>query len=399
MDIDKSLRLGGALLALFGSGACLFAGFLYSFYFDPIPSFGKGRSAAQDVKPLSIPFDLHETSIGLPVPNIEGEFSVSFDRLRPDVMLSMDPIVTVKLKKSGQIRRVLLPSRIDLMHEKGVCFSEIKSPFWIELQAGPNRQIQIQVCIENEMGSPRELKRFFVTAEESPIRVPADFSEGSPYRILGEARLLGRDLFFEKYGDGDSLQRLEIGSVSASEVIPVKEGDYLSWKQGKWSKIELLSEGKGFPIAKIASFDDRSLLLEVWGLDEYLRLSVSSPLQSTLKTKGDEFLASVRVRSEKQISCMMDKQCFVLRVNDWVLKQDNRWKVLRKSEEKDAFIQGKLLGEIFVFDRIDIKSGQKTVHGRLFNVNRSQITSIDVAVQSSKKQGKDLLQDKKGKMK
>ncbi len=395
LDVDKSLKLGGVLLALFGICACLVAAILYCFYFDPIPSFGRARNVAQDVVPLSIPFDLNETLIGPPIPNIEGEFSVSFDRLRPDVVLSGDPIVTVKLKKSGQIRRVSLSSRIDLLYEKGVCFSEIKSPFWIELQAGQGRQIQVQMCVESDLGSFREVKRFSVTAEESPIRSSADFQEGSPYRILGEARLLGRDLFFEKYGDGVSSQRIEIGSPSTGEIIAVKEGDYLSWKGGKWLKIDLLSDGKGCPIAKIASFDDRSLLLEVWGLDEYLRLSVSSLTQSPLKTKGDEFLTSVRVRSEKQISCMMEKQCFVLRANDWVLKQDNRWKVLRKPQEKDAFIQGKLAGEIFVFDRIDVKGGQKTVHGHLFNLNRSQVTPIDVPVLPLNKQG----QDKKGKAK
>lgn len=388
-----AILLSGAIIA------SVFAGILLYDSSGTQPYTGKPETVLQSRQPIGIPFDLVEGAISLPMPNIEGDLSVIFDPPRPSITGSSAPSYSVRLKKTGQMRHVSLPVRIDFRYEKGLQFADQKGLFWVDLQPVNPDQILAHVFMNDVPGSSGEVGSFYVTSEESPIRSAHDFAEGSPFRILATSKLLGKDLFLGKYKEGDLVQRIELPGLLKGEIIPLKEGDLLSWKEGAWCKIQTLTENEKSLIARVVSFDERTLLFEAWGLDEYVRFSVSSSQLIPYKTKGDEFISSVRIRSEKQISCMMEKQCFVLRVGDWVLKEDNRWKILRKAEEQEAYLQGKLEGELFVFDRIELKGGQKTLHGYLFNVGRSQMIPIDVVAHSPKKQGqsKEIAQDRKGK--
>ena len=127
------------------------------------------------------------------------------------------------------------------------------------------------------------------------------------------------------------------------------------------------------------------LILEGWDSNGHVRLNVPYAALPPSKIKAEDLFTSVRFRSEKQISCMMDKQCLVLKVSDWVLKTTSRWKVLRKQEEKDAYFRGELLGELFVFDQISQRQGQKLVLGRLFNPRRTQMEKIELAATGNRK--------------
>ena len=77
----------------------------------------------------------------------------------------------------------------------------------------------------------------------------------------------------------------------------------------------------------------------------------------------------------------------VLKTGDWVLKTNGRWKILRKKDEKDAFLNGKLFGELFILEQISQKQGQKMIQGRLFNPGRTQVVSIEMPAQSARKMG------------
>ena len=96
---------------------------------------------------------------------------------------------------------------------------------------------------------------------------------------------------------------------------------------------------------------------------------------------------------------MLEKQCLILRSGDWVFKGESRWKILRKKEEREAYLRGTWIGELFVFDRIEAKNGQKVVQGSLFNPGRSQVVPIEISVNAQRKgsQSKDSPPLRKGK--
>ena len=146
------------------------------------------------------------------------------------------------------------------------------------------------------------------------------------------------------------------------------------------------------PVAHIQMYLGKALVLEGWDNDGHIRVSLNPASGPPFKMRGEELFSSIRMRSEKQISCMLEKQCMVLRTGDWVLKTGGRWKVLRKKEERDAYINGKLFGELFVFDQISQKQGQKMIQGKLFNPGRTQVIAIELSAQSVRKSGgKELL--------
>ena len=194
-----------------------------------------------------------------------------------------------------------------------------------------------------------------------------------------------------------------MGPLSKVDLIELEEDQWIAWLDGRWKKIASLAEGKGRPIARFSFREGpgqgRAIILEGWDLEGHIRLSLPQAQPLPFKAKGDELFSSVRIRSEKQISCMLEKQCLILRSGDWVFKGESRWKILRKKEEREAYLRGKWIGELFVFDRIEAKNGQKVVQGSLFNPGRSQVVPIEISVNAQRKgsQSKDSPPLRKGK--
>lgn len=339
---------------------------------------GKKESATA-IKPIAFSLGLSEKGPLLPIPDLHGEMTFSFDPPRPVGFVEGKRLL-VRMKKSAESKRVVLPCRIDLeFHGDKLRFAKESSSFWLELAPAHGGQIEGKGFITSLEGSRIDAGHFVVAGQDCPVQSALEFNEGSPFRLLGEARWWGRDLFI---GTNDSGERLEIGSA---ELVELKEGDWLVWKEQKWQKCA--APEKDLPIAHVQSYAGKALILEGWDSDGHIRLSLTPAVGPPFKMRGEDLFTSIRMRSEKQISCMLEKQCMVLRTGDWVLKNGGRWKVLRKKEEREAFINGKLFGELFVFDQISQKQGQKMILGKLFNPGRTQVINIELSAHSARKSG------------
>ncbi len=350
---------------------------------------------------LSFSFGVEEPAIALSWPHIEAELAFSLDPPRPgreagpsEIDNSADGVrrrrsqsgrtyeqgINIWCKQSAQSKRISLPCSIGLryLEEGRLGFSDGESSFWVDLIPAAGGQIQAIVWIETPFKEKLETERFITNLQESPILEPKEFAEGSPFRVLAEGRWLGPDVFFEKYGGGRLTQRIGIEAPQKGEIVEIQEEDWLVWSEGRWIRGVPL-EGQKSPIARLASADSRVLILEGWGLDNYVRLSLPLTPAPLSKIRAEEIFTSIRIRSERQISCMMDKQCLILRCGDWILKTDGKWKILRKIEEKEAYKSGKILGELFVFEKIDSKQGQKFIQGFLFNPEKTQAIPVEMA--------------------
>ena len=312
----------------------------------------------------------------LPLPDLNGEMAFSFDPPRPDQETSGKRLM-VRLQKSGEMKKVFLPCRLDLAYDgKILVFSGENSPLWVELSLSENGLIESQASIRamDEIETTVRLDR--IQAGESPVQSIHEFSGSSPFRILAESKWWGKDQFHPN----TSGERIEFPDGPLLEIHP---GNWLVFREGRWEKSsEIDSE---LPIAHIQVNTPNGLILEGWDSNGHVRLNVPYAVGPPFKIKAEELFTSVRFRSEKQISCTMDKQCLVLKVSDWVLKTGSRWKVLRKQEDKDAYFNGELLGELFVFDQITQRQGKKLVLGRLFNLGRTQMKNIELAATGNRK--------------
>ncbi len=363
MWIGGSLIVGGALFA-FGFLAKMMPAGSDSFTaLDQEVSLPRNRVACE------FNLGLKDTSPVLPTPDIQGEMTFSYDPPRPGSLAERDRLL-VRLKKSAEFKRVYLPCRLWFeTRSEMLSFSSTDSFFWMELAPSDN-QVECKLFI-NVNGETVQSDRFLTAIQECPVRNSLEFPENSAFRILAESQWLGKDLLHERLEE-----RIKIGS---SEQLTLKEGEWLVFKNGKWEKGDVQENA---PIAHIESIQLRGLILEGWGDEGHVRLLLNSSKEPSFKIKAEELLSSVRIRSEKQVSCMLEKQCIILRLSDWAIKINGRWKILRKSEERQAFLKGKMAGELFILDEI---AQQRMIRGRLFNTERTQMIPIEIAVQRSRR--------------
>lgn len=350
--------------------------------FETAKSFSNGER-----KGASIQFVLGGSAnpSALPIPRLDGEISFSYDPPRPDGAARQQQLM-VRLRRGAQSKRVSLPCRLDLQFADGetLLFHSGESSFWVELSPATGGQIEGKVFIDCPPEGKIEGVPFFAAPQESPIQSAQEFAEGSPFRLLGEARWWGKDLFREKFGDGVLFERLEIGALPNGELAEIREGEWLVWQEGKWQKSPYPADGKK-PIARIDSVQGKCLVLEGWDADSHVRLSLAPSAGPSFKVKGDEMFSSIRIRSDKQISCMLEKQCLILKTGDWILKNEGKWKILRKKEERESYLNGKLFGDLFVFEGIELKQGQKLIRGQFFNAGRSQTVQVELPAHSMRK--------------
>jgi hypothetical protein len=373
--IGLSILIGGILLCVLFLSCC---GSSFSELEEAIEILKKPEhSDFQSIKENSLDFSLglKKTSFGLSLPKIGQEFVFLLDPPRPDET-SSESSISLKWKKSGLSKRIHLPCRLDLqfLEKEKLQWMDTPSSFWVELNQPAHKKIQGKVFIETPLSEKIETENFIAVIQEPSFQNSQEFPEGSPFRLLGEGKWLGPDKFREKYENGALYQRIEIGSHS----MDFQEGDWMIWSDHRWMK-GLLLDGAHKPIAKIKAVQGKSLIFEGWEKDRYVSVALNHHLSPSLKMKGEELFTSIRVRSAKQISCMLEKQWMILKSGDWVLKTDGKWKILKKQQEKDSYKEGKLPGELLVFEKIESKSGQKWIQGLLFSSDRSQMLPFELA--------------------
>ncbi|MES2273692.1 MAG: hypothetical protein V4487_05835 [Chlamydiota bacterium] len=349
------------------------------------------KKIEKEAAPLLFSLGLNSEKISLGLPELRDEMSFSFDLPRPDSERQGDGSsfprhVLARIKSSGESMRIQLPCRLDLQFKgEKLYFSHKDSSFWMELKESGVDQIESRVFISSKEGKT-DGGNFFTTLKQMPILSAQEFPEGSPFRFLAEVRWWGHDLFREQYEGAIPPERLEMGSLAGTvDIVELMLGDWLVWNEGRWQKAASLQEGKNKPIARILAGSGNTLNLEGWDQDRHMRFALNLAASPPFKIRAEDLFSSVRIRSEKQISCMLEKQCLILKAGDWVLKTEGRWKILRRKEQREAFLKGKVFGDLFVFEQINLKQGQKMIQGRFFNPGRSQIASIEIPAQSTRK--------------
>ncbi len=365
-------------IALLGTLTLLAMPFLWIIQKNEIVTLiqGERRNKNAELQPCSFSLGLSNTSLGFSIPDLKDKMTFSFDPPRPDEVFA-DKRVLVRMKETKENKRIVLPCRLDLeFRENQLSLSQKTSPFWVDLVLLPNGQIDAKGWILMADGSNIDAGHFQITGQECPLQSAHEFPKGSPFRLLAEAEWWGRDLLRVPGESGG--ERIEIG-----ELLEIGENDWLVYRENKWVKAQVPE--KNAPIARIQSLTSKMLILEAWDLEGHTRFGLNLTLGPPFKMRGEDLLSSIRIRSEKQISCMLEKQCLILKTGDWVLKTEGRWKILRKKEERDAVFNGKLYGELFILEQISQKQGQKVIQGRLFNPGRTQVVSIEMLVQQGRK--------------
>jgi hypothetical protein len=221
------------------------------------------------------------------------------------------------------------------------------------------------------------------TLMQTPLQSAEEFPQESPFRELAASKWWGTDLLVQRARGGEALHRFEVGPPANSRVIDCQVGDWLVFNGKAWEK-HVPKEGAHGAIARIQTSNPQFIEMEGWNGTSHLRFRLNLASAIPLKIKIEELFTQLRVRSEKQVSCTMDKQCLVLRPGDWVLKTSGRWKTLRKTEEKEALLAGDAAGEVFVLEKIGVAPSGKNIVGYYYSAGRTQVVPVEVAQRTQK---------------
>lgn len=371
----RLLYAGGAILGAFV--------FLWGTFLMPVldqPSFpypSKKLGKIEDLQPLPslLQHHLKPHAIDFDLSSLEQRLILSLCPKRPDDP-STHPIAHIKIKGSNLSRQILLPGKIGLMfNDRGeLRFQEGEDRFWMDVSLNGDGDFMVALSID----AVGEVQTYFFCRDSSQpfVQKLDEMNPEEPYRLLGKARWLGIDLVSQLY-TGERIQKIEIDS----NTIELSEREKLYWDGSRWAKVRS-NEGKESPLAVIRGVSRQDMEIDAWNETGDLHYRFSVPLQAPplVRMKVDEWFSSIRIRSDKQISCQLEKQCLILREGDWVLKENGRWRVLRRPDAKEQFVKGSRSGDLIVLDSIDAK--RKFVQGRLILANRIQGFPVELTVPS-----------------
>jgi hypothetical protein len=307
-----------------------------------------------------------------------GQLEWSYDPVRPD-WVEEKKLLTLRMKGSKELKKIKIPERIFVaFDEAGVLRTEnLLENFWIDI-----KDSHFQFGAKAASGEIAQSDMMPIFLQELSARPFHEAAESSAFRALTDARFLGTDQFLLSLDPLNEVQRIEFGVKDKGEVLNLKKSDWLIFDQGSWKAGSLIDVKPDVPILRWVQKYGQYLELEGWDRDgSYHRFRWD--LSPSSFVKKDDLFAQLKIRSEKQISCTIDQQYLILKPGDWALKVDQRWKVLRKKDEKDAFLQGQLIGELLFLERIEMKNGMKRAVGRLFSPTRTQVVSFESKAQEA----------------
>lgn len=348
----------------------------------------------------------NEVAFSILLPDLREELLFLGKNQRPD--LAKEMAVYLAFKKNPEPQQVALHTPIYLKYsgskskprEKGSYSfspSNAKTPFWLELHAEEDRVV-VTLFIENETGCPvvipEEHHSFTLFLQEENKR---NFSwEIGGHRVDSTllfrhgARLVGKDFFFELHGGKEfefTASRERIDFISSEKLYScfVKEKDFLLYKEGLWIVPKEGESSENYPLLFIKNINEKGMQLELW--DESGRHKMALAL---IRSKPMEALPDITqefkiVGAKTWVECIVEcrSKRVILREGDWVLLTKEGWRKIASEQEVDDYVGQKLMGPLFVLDKIAKKNGRTQLLGHLFNSSRTACENVELLAQEN----------------
>lgn len=283
---------------------------------------------------------------------------------RPD-RLEPAPSFLLHFLRAGIAQPIQLPAKIGLIwnDEGTLSLGSPHSLFWLEVTDS-----QATLCIQSPQNGTVLRESWLIEPTSAPLQ--SSLTEKSCFRSLAEIKWVP-DAVLEHFNENPLAYRTETFGVTAD--------GWLVHRNGSWEPLTALEYSEGRPIAHLISHSSGNLEIEGWEGDHYVRFPAQLGNMPSLRLRSEDFISQLRIRSDTQASCTLDKQCLVLHVGDWVIKRDQRWTIIRSPQEKQKILNETLPGDLFCLE--EIEAGRSSIKGHYFATNRMQSIPIERTVE------------------
>ena len=266
---------------------------------------------------------------------------------------------------------------------------------WIEADSVSEESIAIHVQILNEKNDlvtdPNEFHSFMLKTEIQPksqfvsweldgIRVD------SGLLIRQQARWTGHDTFLELHGGEEfsnkiGKERIEFENINSPYICFIGLDEFLIWKNNRWIEPEEGESTDKYPLLHLKKIEEQMITFELWNSNGRDKTSMNlvrirNPEQMPSLSQEFKFVGA-KTWSQFVIECQNGKR-LTLKPTDWIILTDMGWEKLDSSEMIDNYVEGKLSGPMFVFDKLLKHDGRQLFVGHLFNRQRDEVESIEI---------------------
>ncbi len=271
-----------------------------------------------------------------------------------------------------------------------------ETPLWIEAKLnGSEAFVTVHLIDEEgeEVVEPESNRRFALLEKEF-IRNNQSPWEMGKWRVDAtllarmRARWYGPDKFLEEHG-GDEFkltvgkQRIDFGEGEDAYSVYVKVGDTLVYLKDKWQFIEPGPESLSHPLLVVKKIDERLMNLELWDTQGKGKVALNL-LKSSENFQHENFIESFKflgARTRSQFLFEIDAERMLIRPHDWLVLTEEGWKKLSTVEDIDNYVNRKMVGTLFVFDKISRKDDKQIMQGTVYNPNRTESYQVEIAMQ------------------
>lgn len=330
------------------------------------------RQKKQNLKPsLTLPIKEKQSLPEFNYINLSQEFA--FFKV-PENGVINEELYLLLAKKSGQTKLVKNGDRV------GLDFSELFSKGCeFDLQVlSQEKKVEVVFKSNNQIFDVLQLP-----IQDLAFKSLDQINPHSKIAKLLQIQWIGQDLFQKKFLPICLDYRL---SMKPGLVQSVTKDEFICLKNDVFS-VEKTPLKDSDLVAEVAAIDEKTIQLLVFTKDEVAKILIQ-PSSLAFKPQNADFITSIRIRSENQVSCFIDKQPFVLKTGDIVFKKDAKWKALRTTDEKQSLMTGVVDAEVFVFDRIESKNSTQYMCGYFFNKNHSEKIFLEMPSVDKKKSSK-----------
>jgi hypothetical protein len=180
-----------------------------------------------------------------------------------------------------------------------------------------------------------------------------------------------------------SRQRVQFGGEEGAYVLWVGEGDCFAYDDDRWKSMELGSQTIGKPLLQVKSIDERAIHFQLWNPEG----TWHHPLDLIHReAQGDVKIPEIKIigaRSKNSWIAEIQGKRVTLKPDDWLLLQQNGFVQIDNEQVLDAYLQGRLSGNLLVFSGIEKVEGELSLVGTFYDFTRTRQAPFAISLYRS----------------